>query len=74
MWAWMRLPSKHDHHGNMLWEDDFCCCRSCGQAWDLTEQGWKPRLGQDKEGVRPRPNRPMRPVAKKKGLNRGRRP
>lgn len=37
----MYRPKRHNHVGRMLWEDDFCCCRDCGQKWFMTEKGWK---------------------------------
>lgn len=35
-------PERHNHVGDMIFDSDFCCCRSCEQAWKLTERGWKP--------------------------------
>lgn len=35
-------PQKHNHVGDMIYDDDYCVCRSCEQSWKLTERGWKP--------------------------------
>lgn len=34
--------SRHDHVGFMIWLPTDAACRECGQAWELTEFGWKP--------------------------------
>lgn len=26
-------PKRHDHVGQMIFDDDFCCCRGCEQRW-----------------------------------------
>ena len=37
------MVSKHDHVGNMLFDDDYCVCRVCRQAWNLDlKRGWIP--------------------------------
>lgn len=28
-------PSKHNHAGQMIFEDDRCYCDSCGQTWRM---------------------------------------
>jgi hypothetical protein len=34
---------KHDHGGHMVWDDDWCGCKECGQAWSLhPSKGWQP--------------------------------
>lgn len=39
---------KHNHGCNMLWDDDWCGCKVCGQEWKLDlKRGWMPL---DEEG------------------------
>lgn len=34
-------PFRHDHVPFMLYDDDFCCCSECEQAWEWGGSGWK---------------------------------
>ncbi len=34
--------SRHDHVGHMIFTEEDCACRECGQAWERTQYGWKP--------------------------------
>lgn len=37
------MPTKHDHVGNMLFDDDWCACKVCEQQWKLDlKRGWIP--------------------------------
>lgn len=35
-------PSVCTHHGGMIFDDDFCCCKHCEQQWFLGDRGWVP--------------------------------
>jgi hypothetical protein len=37
----MSEPIHHDHVGQMVWGDDECYCRGCGQRW-VWRQRWVP--------------------------------
>ena len=43
----MRVPSKHDHYGHMIFERFRARCTGCGQVWVLARRGpmmrWEPR-------------------------------
>lgn len=30
-------PRVCGHQGNMVYDDDFCCCKKCEQSWVLKE-------------------------------------
>lgn len=41
------MISKHDHVGNMLFDDDWCGCKVCDQQWKLDlKKGWIPIDGE----------------------------
>lgn len=50
------MISKHDHAGNMLWDDDWCGCKICNQQWRLDlKKGWIP-IDQDGNPQREKPS------------------
>ena len=34
-WGTHVRPSKHNHAGHMIFEENQCFCDSCGQTWAL---------------------------------------
>lgn len=53
----MTKPSRHDHVGSMVFDDDTCYCSDCGQTWRFvvkrkqngdimtSQSGWRPTGG-----------------------------